>query len=170
MLERRSGSRSDLARWFAKPGRIATCIALPPLGCLATLIGALVMHHDHGEVTSWPNFQLWCAARRFQDAALLANGRFPDDPGEVQRLLAPRPTLALDPWGRAFRYERLDDGERARVYTLGEDDRAGGEGCDADIVWWFDAVDARSTSDVREPPDAWRSTEPVEGGESPGRR
>lgn len=41
--------------------------------------------------------------------------------------------LPLDPWERPYRYELSPDGVRARVFTLGADDAAGGEGENADV-------------------------------------
>jgi hypothetical protein len=154
----RSSSRSPRACRLAGAVQVAAGFLLGALGGVGLLAGALlVLLHDHYEVQGLPLFQLSMAATRLQEAAQLAGGVFPESGDEALRELAPSPADRLDPWGAPFRYERLGDGRRARVFTLGEDGEPGGvEDCDADIVVWFDATDAHTTWDVREPPEAWR--------------
>lgn len=131
--------------------------AVPLLGLCALFLVATIFH-DCGEIRAWPHWQVFLAARRFQEAAQLAGGTFPDEGAvECTTLLSPEADDSLDPWGRPFRYERIgDDGRRARVFTLGQDDAPGGEDCDEDLVCWVDLEDTHCGSDVRVPPAAWR--------------
>jgi hypothetical protein len=154
----RSSSRSPSARAFAGAIQVAAGFFLGALGGVGLLAGALlVLLHDHDEVQGLPLFQLSRAATRLQEAAQFAGGVFPESGYEALRELAPIPADRLDPWGAPFRYERLGDGRRARIFTLGEDGKpGGGEDCDADIVVWFDATDAHTTWDARVAPEAWR--------------
>jgi hypothetical protein len=103
---------------------------VPALGVGALFaIGAL--YHDCGEVQAWPRTHVSLAAYRLKKAAQLAGGRFPEEAGQVQRV--------LDPWDRPFRYERVgEDGRHARVFTLGKDGIPGGLGCSEDIVSWVE--------------------------------
>lgn len=132
-------------------------VALVPVLGVGALFAIGALYHDCGEVQAGPSFQVLFASSRFQKAAQLAGGTFPDDAGDVQRLLAPDPEGALDPWDRSFRYERVgDDGKRARVYTLGRDGVPGGVGCSEDIVWWIDLEEQHLTRDARVWPAEWR--------------
>jgi general secretion pathway protein G len=75
-----------------------------------------------------------------QEFALANQGHFPDS---LERLVEPDMQgyryLALeyvpqDPWGRTYGYRRPADGEtEPRVFTLGRDGAAGGDGQDVDI-------------------------------------
>jgi hypothetical protein len=151
-------------------GVLVAVIAIP-LIAFGAFIGGTALFHDCGEVQSWPNFQIFLAASDLRESAVAAGGSFPEDGEEVQRRLASIGERGLDPWGRAYGYERLgDDGKRARVFTLGADDAPGGEDCDEDIVWWADLEDEYWTQDVREPPRAWRTGEGPAPGESAGSR
>jgi hypothetical protein len=159
------------ARRFDVAHQVAAGFVLGVVVSAAVVVGVILMSlHDHAEVQGLPNFQLWCAAGRFQDAAKLSGGTFPESGDEARRLLAPSPAHELDPWGEPFRYERLGDGRRARVFTLGEDDEPGGGWCDADIVVWFDAQEAHTTWDVRMQPAAWGAAKAAQGSDAPGRR
>ena len=53
--------------------------------------------------------------------------------------------VALDPWGRAYVYVSPGraNPQSFDLYTLGRDDRPGGEGEDADITSWGGAVTAQ---------------------------
>lgn len=146
-------------------------VALVPLLGVGALFAIGALYHDCGEVRAWPSVHVLLTSGRFQEAAQLAGGSFPDGAGEVQRLLAPDPEDALDPWDRPYRYERVgDDGQRARVYTLGRNGVPGGVGCSEDIVWWVDLEDEYWTRDVRELPKAWRTGEGPARSESAGSR
>lgn len=125
-------------------------LVLPVAGVV--LFGGLIWAmHDHYEFQAWPNFRLFIAASRIREEALATGGRFVADSTEVRKILAEQ-----DAWQHPFRFEVLDeDGRHARVYSLGHDDRPGGDGCDADIVWWIDMHDETSTWDVDEAPKAW---------------
>lgn len=125
-------------------------LLLPPAGAL--LLAATVWSmHDHYEIQCWPHMQLYLGADHLREEMLESGGRFRDGTEAVRALAAQE-----DPWGRAFRFELLDDdGRHARVFSLGHDGRPGGEGCDADLVWWIDAHGALSSWDVGAPPEAW---------------
>lgn len=45
--------------------------------------------------------------------------------------------LPSDPWGNAYRYRHPGEHADIDVYTLGADERPGGEGLDADIGNWM---------------------------------
>ncbi|MGM0913014.1 MAG: type II secretion system major pseudopilin GspG [Pseudomonadota bacterium] len=45
--------------------------------------------------------------------------------------------LPVDPWGNAYRYRHPGEHADIDIYTLGADERPGGEGQDADIGNWM---------------------------------
>lgn len=81
------------------------------------------------------------------DIYRLENGGYPSD-DQGLRALVERPSRApdswsgpyidkpeslIDPWGRPYRYRRIEDGGKIEIYTLGADDTEGGDGEDRDI-------------------------------------
>ncbi len=77
---------------------------------------------------------------------LIDNGRYPSgDEGLAVLVKAPAGApnwrgpyledgkMPLDPWGHDYRYEFTADGLPPRVFTLGADNAAGGEGDNADV-------------------------------------
>lgn len=68
----------------------------------------------------------------------LDHSRYPDTLHELATVGPPGPYARtvefLDPWGTPFDYLPIDDGRAARIATLGEDSRVGGEGDARDIV------------------------------------
>jgi type II secretion system protein G len=57
------------------------------------------------------------------------------DPKHAPYLQPPEGKLWLDPWKHPYRYEPPSTpGGRARVFTLGRDDKLGGRGTNADLV------------------------------------
>ena len=140
------------------PLRRALLWALVASPMVAVATGSILYagFHDPFETQCHPYHQLFLAAHRMRDAAL-AIGSLPADDDAAQPLLAPRPQDGVDPWGRPFRYERLDAaGSRARVHSLGMDGRPGGSGCNADLVWWIDLDGVYATWSVLEEPAQWR--------------
>ncbi len=58
-------------------------------------------------------------------------------PGIEQGLDRLAITSRTDPWGQPYQYNRPGPGDEPfEVFTLGEDQREGGEGADADIFSW----------------------------------
>jgi general secretion pathway protein G len=74
-----------------------------------------------------------------QDFAVKNEGRYPDSlellviPDEQGFTYLDQPELPLDPWGRPYVYEALDEGREFLLYSLGADDAPGGEGEAADV-------------------------------------
>lgn len=84
--------------------------------------------------------EMWDVQYALADFAAANGGKFPDD---VRVLIVKDENGAaylddakqlFDPWDRPYRFTPpAGEGELPRVYTLGADDREGGEGADADL-------------------------------------
>lgn len=70
---------------------------------------------------------------------LVNNGRYPDS---LEQLVTPdsngqkfldTDVVPTDPWGVPYEYEVIDGGRDVRIYTLGKDGIAGGDGDNLDI-------------------------------------
>ena len=152
-----------LRRRIALSLSVACATALTCAACFGAVIyWETHVNVDIGEVTGWSNFQLWMAASRFEDWAKEHDGSFPQ--GETaQALLVPSPSYELDPWDRPFRFEVLSpNGTEARVFSLGRDNQPGGEGLDADIVWWIGPKGVSHASDSRVRPSSWYQRDKAE--------
>lgn len=149
---------------------VLVVVAAIPLIAFGGFVAMTALFHDCGEVRSLPDFQLFRAASGLRKSAVAEGGLFPEDGEDVQGRLASIGERGLDPWGRAYRYERLDDGRRARVFTLGEDGAPCGADCAEDTVGWVDLDDEYWTRDVREVPQVWRTGEGPARSESAGSR
>jgi hypothetical protein len=138
---------------------------------LGAIYSAVVLLNDCSEQWCSQRWQIFLQALELRESAQASGGRFPENGDVGHSGFAVGAARALDPWGRALRYERLGaDGERARLYTLGLDDRPGGCGCDEDIVVWFDLSDEFVTDDARVEPAAWGAADAAGGSDAPGRR
>lgn len=130
-----------------------TLIAVPVVPALGvgTLLAMGALYHDCGEVQADVTIGLMHVSGSIREIVADTRGEFLTD-AEVEAKLG-----VLDPWERPFRYELLGErGERARVYSLGEDGVPGGVDCDEDQVHWLDLEGGHWTRDLRVIPDAWR--------------
>lgn len=157
-------ARTSLSKKIARRLGVAGTTSLV---CAAGLAGWTYwfgyLRVDVGEVQGWPNAHLWMAAFRFEDWAKDHEGLFPEQGENAQRLLVPQPHRVLDPWNRPFQYEVLPpNGTEARVYTLGRDNRPGGDGLDSDIVWWIAPEGVGRTDDLRVRPSSWSQRDQAE--------
>jgi hypothetical protein len=130
-------------------------IALPALAGSAALLVALAaaarcahlaLFEDPGEDQAVVRIQLMGAAREIE-----GRGGKVYDTALVAAVLE---SAGDDPWGRGYRFERSPNHEHTyRMYTLGADDRRGGEGRDTDVVVWVDLeFGTRSTYGLDSPP------------------
>lgn len=105
-----------------------------------------VLFEDPGEDQAVVVIQLMSAASEIQ-----GRGGKAYDPALVAAVLE---STGEDPWGHGYRFERSPDHAHTyRMYTLGADDRPGGEGRDTDVVVWVDLeFGTRSTYGLDSPP------------------
>lgn len=152
---RRSGILSRVSRRLDNSYGFVCGFALPPFAVVAALV-ALSRAHEHAHAYGSTLVQCLNSAEHLREVAQ-ADGRFPA-PGEgIERLIESK--RQGEAWAciGALRYERLDEhGTRARIVALGADGAPGGEGCDGDVVVWFDRERVVVTHDARELPEVWR--------------
>lgn len=130
-------------------------LALPPLAVVAG-IAAVLNAHEHAHASGVTQAQCINFAARLREIAL-ADGRFPAPSAQIEDLIESKRQGKVYACIGALRYERLDEqGLRARIVALGADGAPGGEGCDEDVVVWFDLECLHVTRDAHEPPEAWR--------------
>lgn len=106
---------------------------------MATFLVVGLVSHDHGQSVNPLAFQAQRAAASLRDWASEHGGVLPDPGPEVDALLAAARVTERVSCVGPLRYERVDEGRRARPYALGEDGRPGGEGRDRDLEWWVEA-------------------------------
>lgn len=128
---------------------IELLVVLAILGLLAGLVGPQVMKFLSGSKTKTAKLQI----EDFSTALDLYNlevGRYPTSSEGLTALIT-RPASAnnwngpylkkqqvpKDPWGQDFQYRQPGDGGRQfDVYSLGSDNREGGDGEAQDVVSW----------------------------------
>ena len=119
-------------------------VVLAIIGTLALLVGPSVLKHvgDANTTTAKSQVEIFAVAL---DAYRLDTGRYPTTEQGLAALRIPpvageqpgwrgpylRKAVPLDPWHRAYSYD---------LYTLGRDGQPGGEGEDADVTSWGEAV------------------------------
>ncbi len=134
---------------------IEMMVVLAIIGTLALLVGPSVFKHvgDANTTTAKSQIEIFAVAL---DAYRLDTGRYPTtDEGLSALRVAPvagptpgwrgpylRKAVPLDPWHRAYVYHSpgTRNPESYDLYTLGHDGQPGGEGEDADVTSWGEAV------------------------------
>ena len=152
---RRSGILSRVSRRLDNSYGFVCGFALPPFAVVAALV-ALNRVHEHAHAYGFTLAQCLNSAEQLRGVAR-ADGRFPAPGESIERLIESKRQGKVYACVGALRYERLDEqGLRARIVALGADGAPGGEGCDGDVVVWFDRERVVVTHDAREAPEAWR--------------
>ena len=134
---------------------IEMMVVLAIIGALAMLVGPSVLKHvgDANTTTAKSQIDIFTMAL---DASRLDTGRYPTtDEGLAVLRVAPvagdqtgwrgpylRKAVPLDPWHRAYVYHAPGtyNPDSYDLYTLGRDGKAGGQGEDADVTSWGEAV------------------------------
>jgi general secretion pathway protein G len=131
-------------------------VVLAIIGTLALLVGPAVLNHvgDANRTAARSQVEIFAVAL---DAYRLDTGQYPtteeglaalrvrppasDRPGWRGPYL--RKTVPLDPWHRPYVYRSpgVQNPESYDLYTLGRDGRPGGDGEDADVTSWGEAVE-----------------------------
>lgn len=152
---RRSGLFSRVSQRLDNRWGLVGGFALPPIAVTAALV-ALTRAHEHSHAYGSTLAQCLNSAAQLREVAR-TDGRFPA-PGEpIERLIESRRQGEGYACVGALRYEALDEqGRQARIVALGADGAPGGEGCDEDVVVWFDLDGVFVTHDARALPEAWR--------------
>lgn len=142
----------------SKPGftLIEMMVVIAIIGTLAMLVGPSVLRNvgDANVATARTQIEILSAA--LEAYRLDTNGYPATDQGldalrvQPTGVAAPagwrgpylRRSVPLDPWGRPYLYlsPGLANPESYDLYTLGRDNRPGGEGEDADITSWGEAL------------------------------
>ena len=130
-------------------------VVLAIIGSLALLVGPSVLKHvgDANTTTAKSQVEIFAVAL---DAYRLDVGRYPTTEEGLAALgLAPvageqpgwrgpylRKAIPVDPWHRAYVYRApgTQNPDAYDLYTLGRDGQPGGQGEDADITSWGEAV------------------------------
>jgi general secretion pathway protein G len=130
-------------------------VVLAIIGTLALLVGPSVLKHvgDANTTTAKSQIEIFAVAL---DAYRLDTGRYPTtEEGLAALRLAPageqqtgwrgpylRKAIPLDPWRRPYVYRApgIRNPDSYDVYTLGRDGQPGGDGEDADVTSWGEAV------------------------------
>lgn len=130
-------------------------VVLAIIGTLALLVGPAVLNHvgDANRTAARSQIEIFAVAL---DAYRLDTGQYPTtEEGlaalRVRPLNSDRPgwrgpylrkTVPLDPWHRAYEYRSpgAQNPESYDLYSLGRDGRPGGDGEDADLTSWGEAV------------------------------
>jgi len=130
-------------------------VVLAIIGTLALLVGSSVLKHvgDANTTTAKSQVEIFAVAL---DAYRLDTGRYPTTEeglaalrsapvaGEVPGWRGPylRKAVPLDPWHRPYVYRApgTRNPDSFDLYTLGKDGQPGGEGEDADVTSWGEAV------------------------------
>lgn len=134
---------------------IEMMVVLAIIGTLALLVGPSVLRHvgDANSTTAKSQIEIFAVAL---DAYRLDTGRYPTTEeglgalrvrpvvGEQPAWRGPylRKTVPVDPWHRAYVYRApgTQNPDSYDLYTLGRDGQPGGEGEDADVSSWGEAV------------------------------
>ena len=123
-------------------------VVLGIIAMLAGIVGPQVMKHLGGAKTKTAKVQIEDLAAAL-DMYRLDVGRYPsseqgllaliEKPGDASRWNGPylrKKTIPQDPWNKDYRYASPGENGRFDLFTLGMDDKEGGEGEDQDLVSW----------------------------------
>ena len=123
-------------------------VVLGIIAMLAGIVGPQVMKHLGGAKTKTAKVQIEDLAASL-DMYRLDVGRYPsseqglialiEKPSEASRWNGPylrKKTIPQDPWNKDYRYVSPGENGKFDLFTLGMDDKEGGEGEDQDIVSW----------------------------------
>ncbi len=123
-------------------------VVLVILGLLASLVGPRVMKHVGDSKSRTAVLQIQDLGTAL-DIYRLEVGGYPtteqglralvEAPGEVIGWAGPylkKSTIRKDPWGRDYHYRAPGRHGPYDLFSLGADNREGGEGEDADVVSW----------------------------------
>jgi general secretion pathway protein G len=113
------------------------------LGLLATLVLPNVMQRLSQAFGGKVKADIMAIHNALTEYAVVNDGLWPDsldvlvEPDENGYTILQGTRIPLDPWKNEYLYEPPGGGEvRPRVYSLGKDGAAGGEGDDADVDNW----------------------------------
>jgi general secretion pathway protein G len=123
-------------------------VVLGIIAMLAGIVGPQVMKHMGESKTKAAKVQIEDLAAAL-DMYKLDLGKYPtteqglkaliESPGNANRWNGPylrKTKMPLDPWQQEYRYVSPGEHGKFDLYTLGADDKEGGEGEDQDIVSW----------------------------------
>lgn len=123
-------------------------VVLVILGLIAGVVGPRVMKHVGASKTRTAAIQIEELATALETYRLELD-RYPTSDEGLQALVARpagearwngpylrKPVVPKDPWGRDYRYRHPGEHGAFDLYSLGADDREGGEGENADVVSW----------------------------------
>lgn len=123
-------------------------VVLVILGLLASLVGPQVLKQVGGSKSKAAALQI-AEFGTALDLFSLEVGRYPttqeglealiQKPGNVRFWNGPylkKKVIRMDPWGNDYIYRAPGDHGDYDLYSLGADNRDGGEGDDADVVSW----------------------------------
>ncbi|SRR5690606_32889318 len=123
-------------------------VVLVILGLIAGVVGPRVMKHVGASKTRTAAIQIEELATALETYRLELD-RYPTSDEGLQALVARpagearwngpylrKPVVPKDPWGRDYRYRQPGEHGAFDLYSLGADDREGGEGENADVVSW----------------------------------
>jgi general secretion pathway protein G len=123
-------------------------VVLGIIAMLAGIVGPQVMKHMGESKTKAAKVQIEDLSAAL-DMYKLDLGKYPtteqglkaliESPGNANRWNGPylrKTKMPLDPWQQEYRYVSPGEHGKFDLYTLGADDKEGGEGEDQDIVSW----------------------------------
>jgi general secretion pathway protein G len=127
---------------------IELLVVLAILGLLATIVAPNVMRFLKGAKTKTAQTQIANLGGAL-DAFSIDAGRYPNSteglqallekPAEVDNWFGPylnKNSIPKDPWGFEYHYKAPGDHGPYDLWSLGADDREGGEGEDQDVESW----------------------------------
>ncbi len=127
---------------------IELLVVLVILGLLAGLVGPRVMKHLGGAKSDTAKLQIEDIGAAL-DVYRLETGDYPsndeglkalvENPGDKPGWNGPylkKKAVPLDPWGHEYHYQMPGEHGDFDLYSLGKDNAEGGEGENADIVYW----------------------------------
>jgi general secretion pathway protein G len=127
---------------------IELLVVLAILGLLATVVAPNVMKFLQGAKTKTAQTQIHSLGETLQVFSIDV-GRFPttdeglqalvESPGDVPNWFGPylpKSSVPTDPWGFEYHYKSPGDHGSYDLWSLGADNRDGGEGEDQDVTSW----------------------------------
>jgi general secretion pathway protein G len=123
-------------------------VALVILGLIASVVGPRVMKHVGTSKTRTAALQVEELGTALETYRLELDGYPRTEEGLAALVARPpggarwngpylrKPVVPKDPWGREYRYRHPGEHGAYDLYSLGADDREGGEGENADVVSW----------------------------------
>ena len=127
---------------------IELLVVLAIIGLLAGLVGPQVMKHLGDSKTKTAKLQIEDLSSAL-DMYRLDVGRYPtsddglialvEEPSGIKGWSGPylrKKTIPKDPWQYEYHYRSPGDNGRFDIYSLGSDNRDGGEGEDSDVNSW----------------------------------